>query len=194
MSRSTDASTGQPDDDEGRLDATDSTDSDEPQAGRSDAVGDADGDLDDGPVEDAVVDSDDADLDDADGEDAGPDDEDDADRDEDAVAAAAAPRTARTGAAATRSSARDSKAAPTRRPAAVTGRPTPKTDERRGPIAAIVLFVRQVIAELRKVVTPTTRELGTYSVVVIVFVLVVMAYIGVLDLGIGRLVLWAFGG
>lgn len=57
----------------------------------------------------------------------------------------------------------------------------------------IALFVRQVIAELRKVVTPTRSELGTYIAVVIVFVLIMMAYIGVLDIAIGRVVFWAFG-
>lgn len=82
---------------------------------------------------------------------------------------------------------------PAKRPAA---RPATraKKDEPRGPIAAIALFVRQVISELRKVVTPTGKELGTYVAVVIVFVLVVMAYVGVLDFAVGKLVLWAFGG
>ena len=56
------------------------------------------------------------------------------------------------------------------------------------------LFVRQIIAELRKVVRPTRNELITYTSVVLVFVLAVMAYVSVLDFGLGRLVLWAFGG
>jgi preprotein translocase subunit SecE len=56
------------------------------------------------------------------------------------------------------------------------------------------LFLRQVVAELRKVVRPTRNELITYTSVVLVFVLVVMAYVSLLDLGFGKLVLWAFGG
>jgi preprotein translocase subunit SecE len=69
-----------------------------------------------------------------------------------------------------------------------------KTDAtRRGFFATIALFVRQVVAELKKVVRPTRQELFTYIGVVVVFVLVVMAFVGVLDLGFGRLVLWAFG-
>ncbi len=64
---------------------------------------------------------------------------------------------------------------------------------RRGFVARIVLFVRQVVAELKKVVRPTRQELFTYIGVVVVFVLVVMAFVGVLDLGFGRLVLWMFG-
>jgi preprotein translocase subunit SecE len=57
-----------------------------------------------------------------------------------------------------------------------------------------MLFLRQVIAELRKVVRPTRNELVTYTSVVLVFVLVVMLYVSVLDYGFGQLVLWAFGG
>ena len=56
------------------------------------------------------------------------------------------------------------------------------------------LFVRQVVAELRKVVRPTRNELVTYTSVVLVFVLAVMLYVSVLDFGFGRLVLWVFGG
>ncbi len=58
----------------------------------------------------------------------------------------------------------------------------------------LALFVRQVIAEMRKVVYPTRKELITYTTVVMVFVVVVMAFVSVLDLGIGRLVLLVFGG
>ena len=56
------------------------------------------------------------------------------------------------------------------------------------------LFLRQVVAELRKVVRPTRNELVTYTTVVLVFVVAVMAFVSVLDLGFGRLVLWVFGG
>lgn len=62
-----------------------------------------------------------------------------------------------------------------------------------GVFTRMVLFVRQVFAEIRKVVTPSRQELITYSVVVVVFILAMMAYVGVLDYGIGRLVLWVFG-
>ena len=60
--------------------------------------------------------------------------------------------------------------------------------------AGIGLFFRQVIAELRKVVRPTRNELITYTVVVLVFVTVVMAFVSVLDYGFGHLVLYVFGG
>ena len=65
---------------------------------------------------------------------------------------------------------------------------------RRGPIARIALFLRQVVAELRKVVTPTWRELVTYTGVVLGFVVVMMAIVYALDLGFGALVVWVFAG
>ena len=65
---------------------------------------------------------------------------------------------------------------------------------RRGPIARIALFLRQVVAELRKVVTPTRRELVTYTAVVLGFVVVMMAIVYVLDLGFSALVVFLFGG
>ena len=67
-------------------------------------------------------------------------------------------------------------------------------DSERGLFARIALFLRQIVAELKKVVWPTRPELVTYTSVVVVFVLIVMAYVEVLDLAIGRAVLWAFGG
>ncbi|GEA85887.1 MAG: preprotein translocase subunit SecE [Cellulomonas sp.] len=69
-----------------------------------------------------------------------------------------------------------------------------KPGERRGLFARIALFVRQVIAELKKVVRPTRQDLITYTSVVLVFVAVVMAFVTLIDLGIGRLTFWVFGG
>jgi preprotein translocase subunit SecE len=53
-------------------------------------------------------------------------------------------------------------------------------------------FVRQVVAELRKVVWPTRDQLVTYFIVVMVFVLVMMVIVSALDLGFGRLVFEVF--
>ncbi len=65
--------------------------------------------------------------------------------------------------------------------------------KRRG-LAGLMLFLRQVVAELKKVVRPTRKELVTYTSVVLVFVLVVMIYVSALDFGFRQLVGWAFGG
>jgi preprotein translocase subunit SecE len=64
----------------------------------------------------------------------------------------------------------------------------------RGFFARIALFLRQVVAELRKVVRPTRNELITYTTVCMVFVAVVMAYVAGLDIAFGKLVLLIFGG
>jgi preprotein translocase subunit SecE len=55
------------------------------------------------------------------------------------------------------------------------------------------LFLRQVVAELRKVVYPTRQQLITYTAVVLVFVSIMMAIVTVMDLGFGRLVRTLFG-
>jgi preprotein translocase subunit SecE len=63
-----------------------------------------------------------------------------------------------------------------------------------GPFARLVRFLREVVAELRKVVRPTRGELVTYTSVVLVFVAVVMLYVSGLDYVFGQAVLWVFGG
>jgi len=68
--------------------------------------------------------------------------------------------------------------------------PTPKPRRKGG----LRLFLRQVVAELKKVVRPTRSELLTYTWVVLVFVLAVMTYVSVIDYGLGKLVLWVFSG
>jgi preprotein translocase subunit SecE len=65
--------------------------------------------------------------------------------------------------------------------------------EKPGLGARLALFYRQVIAELRKVIWPTRKELITYTWVVIVFVAMVAAIVGVLDLVFGQAVLAVFG-
>ena len=65
---------------------------------------------------------------------------------------------------------------------------------KRGFVARIGLFFRQVIAELRKVVWPTQQQLVTYFFVVMVFVIFMMALVASLDLGIGKVIFWIFNG
>lgn len=62
----------------------------------------------------------------------------------------------------------------------------------KGPFSGLMLFIRQVVAELRKVVTPTRQELLRYFVVVLLFVVLVMSCVFVLDMGFARLVKWLF--
>ena len=65
--------------------------------------------------------------------------------------------------------------------------------ERRGPFARVSLFIKQVLNELKKVVTPTRRELLSYTGVVLTFVIIMMGLVYALDLGFSALVTWVFG-
>jgi preprotein translocase subunit SecE len=64
---------------------------------------------------------------------------------------------------------------------------------KRGPLGRLGLFYRQIIAELRKVVWPSRRQLSTYTTAVIVFVVIVICILTVLDWGFSRGVEWIFG-
>lgn len=57
----------------------------------------------------------------------------------------------------------------------------------------LALFLRQVVAELRKVIWPTRKELVTYTIVVIVFVAVMAAIVAAYDFVFTRGVLLIFG-
>jgi preprotein translocase subunit SecE len=74
-------------------------------------------------------------------------------------------------------------------------RPTTKAAvrTRRGPVSRIGRFIREVIAELGKVIWPTRKELVTYTIVVIVFVSVMVALVAGMDIGFAKVVLWVFG-
>lgn len=70
--------------------------------------------------------------------------------------------------------------------------------ERRGnPVSrrllAVATYYRQVVAELRKVIWPTRRELVTYTAVVLVFVLFMVAVVALFDFGASQAVLRVFG-
>jgi preprotein translocase, SecE subunit, bacterial len=69
-----------------------------------------------------------------------------------------------------------------------------KGEKKPGVLARLALFVRQIIAELKKVVTPTRDDLVSYTIVVLVFVAVVMAFVTALDFGLGKLMFWLFAG
>ncbi len=74
-------------------------------------------------------------------------------------------------------------------------RPERRERKERGPgrIRRIGTFYRQVIAELRKVIWPTRKQLVTYTAVVLVFVVFVVAFVALVDLGFQRVVFYVFG-
>ncbi|MBF9067951.1 preprotein translocase subunit SecE [Streptacidiphilus fuscans] len=66
-------------------------------------------------------------------------------------------------------------------------------EKRPNVFARTARLYRQIIAELRKVVWPTRNELTSYTSVVIVFVLVIMALVYGLDTGFVKLASMVFG-
>jgi preprotein translocase subunit SecE len=71
------------------------------------------------------------------------------------------------------------------------GKSAPKAPRKKRTSPA--LFIRQILAELRKVVWPTRSELMTYTGVVIVFVVFICAIVALFDYGITHAVSAVFG-
>jgi len=100
--------------------------------------------------------------------------------DDDAAAATSGGRRTATKAR-PKSSTPDKKATKTKEPA------------RRGIIFRLINFIREVVAELSKVIWPTRKELITYTAVVVVFVSIMLTVVASLDFGFAKVVLWVFG-
>ena len=69
----------------------------------------------------------------------------------------------------------------------------PKKEKRPGPVARTTTYVRQVVAELRKVIWPTRKELVTYTSVVLVFVAIMVTVVAIFDFAFTKAVLAVFG-
>jgi len=63
----------------------------------------------------------------------------------------------------------------------------------RNPFVFVVTYLRQVVAELRKVIWPNRKQMVSYTTVVLVFLAFMVALIGLVDLGLAKLVLLVFG-
>ncbi|MEV6135140.1 preprotein translocase subunit SecE [Nocardia sp. NPDC051990] len=61
------------------------------------------------------------------------------------------------------------------------------------PFKRLIKFLRQVVAELRKVIWPNRKQMVTYTSVVLVFVVFMVAFISGLDLAFIKGVNWLFG-
>ena len=64
---------------------------------------------------------------------------------------------------------------------------------KRGSRTTPALFFRQAVGELRKVIWPTRKELVTYTVVCVVFVIFMVIIVTSLDYGFTKLVFAVFG-
>ena len=69
-------------------------------------------------------------------------------------------------------------------------RPAPSPNAPREPRTKPREFAREVNAELRKVAWPSRRETMNLSVVVLIFLVVLTAFIAGLDYGFSKVVLW----
>ena len=61
------------------------------------------------------------------------------------------------------------------------------------PPARLLRFLREVVAELRKVIWPTRKDLITYTIVVLVFVSFMVALVAALDVVFAKGVFFVFG-
>ncbi|MCP2177799.1 preprotein translocase subunit SecE [Williamsia maris] len=67
------------------------------------------------------------------------------------------------------------------------------TDQSRNPFIRLWIFLKQVVGELKKVIWPSRSEMVRYTIIVLIFVIVMTAFISGIDLGFAKAVLWLFG-
>ncbi|HEX4223955.1 MAG TPA: preprotein translocase subunit SecE [Pseudonocardiaceae bacterium] len=84
------------------------------------------------------------------------------------------------------------KATPSKAEQGITTRKRDAPDRSPSIIARFIKFLREVVSELRKVIWPTRKQQVTYTVVVLVFVAFVVAFVSGLDYGFTKLVFLVF--
>ncbi len=89
----------------------------------------------------------------------------------------------------------DTKAAPTKNGSGVKVKTAKKAADRPSlnPFAFVWNYLKQVVAELRKVIWPNRKQMINYTAVVLVFLAFMVALIGLVDLGLAKLVMLIFG-
>lgn len=63
----------------------------------------------------------------------------------------------------------------------------------RNPFVFVWNYLKQVVAELRKVIWPNRKQMVGYTTVVLAFLVFMVALIGGVDFGLAKLVMWVFG-
>jgi preprotein translocase subunit SecE len=63
----------------------------------------------------------------------------------------------------------------------------------RNPFTYVLTYLQQVVAELRKVIWPNRKQMVSYTSVVLIFLAFMVALIGLVDLGLAKLVMLVFG-
>ena len=68
-----------------------------------------------------------------------------------------------------------------------------KAGDSANPFVFVYNYLKQVVAELRKVIWPNRKQLLSYTGVVLVFLAFMVALVGLADLGLAKLVMLVFG-
>lgn len=63
----------------------------------------------------------------------------------------------------------------------------------RNPFVFVWTYLKQVVAEMRKVIWPNRKQMVSYTAVVLAFLVFMVTLIGAVDLGLAKLVLLIFG-
>ena len=72
-------------------------------------------------------------------------------------------------------------------------KPKKPGDRTANPFVFIYDYLKQVVAEMRKVIWPNRKQMLTYTSVVLVFLAFMVALVGLADFGLTKLVLLVFG-
>jgi preprotein translocase subunit SecE len=68
-----------------------------------------------------------------------------------------------------------------------------KTGPSRNPITFVINYLQQVVAELRKVIWPNRKQMVSYTTVVLVFLVFMVAMISGVDMGFAKVITMVFG-
>jgi preprotein translocase subunit SecE len=74
-----------------------------------------------------------------------------------------------------------------------TKKPKKKSGSSANPFVFVYNYLKQVVAEMRKVIWPNRKQMLTYTSVVLAFLAFMVALVGLADLGLTKLVLLVFG-
>jgi preprotein translocase subunit SecE len=72
-------------------------------------------------------------------------------------------------------------------------RPKKSSDRPANPFLFVYTYLKQVVAEMRKVIWPNRKQMLTYTAVVLAFLAFMVALVGLADLGLTKLVMLVFG-
>jgi len=76
---------------------------------------------------------------------------------------------------------------------AKTKKPKKPGERSANPFLFVYTYLKQVVAEMRKVIWPNRKQMLTYTSVVLAFLAFMVALVGLADLGLTKLVMLVFG-